>query len=77
VDRPCRLAGAFKWRPRDRWIGWSPDLQFDRLHLICNNTRCNNIALALILGRSPDIADMTRHFALHRGEATGATLSPD
>jgi len=42
-----------------------------------NNATCNDIALALMLGRSPDIAGMTRHFALHRGEAVGAIPSPD
>ena len=32
-------SGAFKSRHRDRWIGWSAQLQFQRLHLIANNTR--------------------------------------
>ena len=32
-------SGAFKCRPRDRWIGWKRELQFTRLHLIANNTR--------------------------------------
>ena len=32
-------AGAFKSRHRDRWIGWSAELQFQCLHLIANNTR--------------------------------------
>ena len=32
-------SGAFKCRPRDRWIGWSAREQFRRLHLIGNNTR--------------------------------------
>ena len=31
--------GAFKCGPRDRWLGWPKDLQFQRLHLIANNTR--------------------------------------
>ena len=31
--------GAFKCRPRDRWIGWKPEQQFQRLELIANNTR--------------------------------------
>ena len=39
-------SGAFKCRPRDRWIGWKRELQFTRLHLIANNTRF------LILGAS-------------------------
>ena len=32
-------SGAFKCRPRDRWIGWRPREQFSRLRLIANNTR--------------------------------------
>ena len=32
-------SGAFKCRPRDRWIGWRQREQFPRLHLIANNTR--------------------------------------
>ena len=32
-------SGAFKCRPRDRWIGWRPQEQFRRLRLIANNTR--------------------------------------
>ena len=32
-------AGAFKLRSRDRWIGWLPEQQFRRLHLIANNAR--------------------------------------
>ena len=32
-------SGAFKCRPRDRWIGWKQKLLFARLHLIANNTR--------------------------------------
>ena len=32
-------AGAFKLAARDRWIGWSPEQQFRRLHLIANNAR--------------------------------------
>ena len=32
-------AGAFKLRARDRWIGWLPEQQFRRLHLIANNAR--------------------------------------
>ena len=31
--------GAFQCAPRDRWLGWPKDLQFQRLHLIGNNTR--------------------------------------
>ena len=32
-------AGAFKIAVRDRWIGWTREQQFRRLHLIANNTR--------------------------------------
>ena len=32
-------AGAFKLKARDEWIGWLPEQQFRRLHLIANNTR--------------------------------------
>ena len=31
--------GAFKLAARDRWIGWSAEQQFRRLHLIANNSR--------------------------------------
>ena len=31
--------GAFKLAARDRWIGWSAQQQFGRLHLIANNAR--------------------------------------
>lgn len=32
-------AAALKCRPRDRWIGWPPVLQYQRLSLIANNGR--------------------------------------
>lgn len=32
-------AAAWKVAPRDNWIGWIPNLQKDRLHLIINNSR--------------------------------------
>jgi len=32
-------APAWKCTARDRWIGWSPRLQFDRLKLLTNNSR--------------------------------------
>ena len=32
-------AGAFKLQARDRWIGWLPEQQIRRLHLIANNAR--------------------------------------
>jgi hypothetical protein len=32
-------AAAWKIQPRDVWIGWSPSLQKEKLHLIVNNSR--------------------------------------
>jgi len=32
-------AAALKCRPRDTWIGWTPVIQWQRLHLIANNAR--------------------------------------
>lgn len=32
-------SGAFKSRHRDRWVGWSGELRYQRLHLLANNTR--------------------------------------
>ncbi len=32
-------AGALKCRPRDRFIGWKPAQQYERLHLVASNTR--------------------------------------
>lgn len=32
-------AAAWKCAARDRWIGWDRRYQYDRLHLIGNNTR--------------------------------------
>ena len=31
--------GAFKCAPRDRWVGWKPKQQFQRLNMVANNTR--------------------------------------
>ena len=36
VDLIGWQSGAFNYRPRDRWIGWMPELQFTRMHLIAN-----------------------------------------
>ena len=33
------VCGAFKVKARDAWIGWAPEQQFRRLHLVANNTR--------------------------------------
>jgi hypothetical protein len=32
-------ASALKCSARDRWIGWGHRLQYDRLHLVANNSR--------------------------------------
>ena len=32
-------ASALKCQPRDTWIGWSQAIQWQRLHLIVNNSR--------------------------------------
>ena len=32
-------SAALKCAPRDQWIGWSYHHQFDRLHLLTNNSR--------------------------------------
>ena len=31
--------GAWKCQRRDRWIGWKPEMQMERLHLVSNNAR--------------------------------------
>ena len=31
--------GVFQCKPRDQWLGWAKELQFQRLHLIGNHTR--------------------------------------
>ncbi len=41
--------GAFKLAARDRWIGWSAERQFRRLHLIVNNSR-----FAILRPRGPN-----------------------
>ncbi len=48
--------GAFKCRPRDRWIGWKPNQQFDRLDLIANNTRF------LVLSNPGVLPNFASHF---------------
>ena len=45
-------AGAFKLRARDRWIGWLPEQQFRRLHLIANNARFLILVPSRVLGLS-------------------------
>ncbi len=50
---------AFNRAPRDRWIGWAPAEQVERLHLIGNNTRF------LVLGK-PGVFPGLARFALTR-----------
>lgn len=45
-------AAAWKCAARDRWIGWERRYQYDRLHLIANNSRF----LILPEGRRPNLA---------------------
>ena len=44
--------GSFKSAPRERWIGWQPEQQWYRLHLIVNNTR---FAMLDDAGRYPNM----------------------
>ena len=54
--------GAFKLAARDRWIGWSREQQFRRLHLICNNSRF----VILTHGRVPNLASRVLGLSLRR-----------
>ncbi len=49
-------AGAFKCRPRDRWVGWKKECQFKNLHLIGNNTRF------LVLGKAGEFPNLASYF---------------
>ncbi len=49
-------AGAFKCRPRDRWVGWKKECQFQNLHLIGNNTRF------LVLGKAGEFPNLASFF---------------
>ena len=49
-------AGAFKCRPRDRFVGWKKECQFKNLHLIGNNTRF------LVLGRAGEFPNLASYF---------------
>ena len=62
---------------RVRDVNFREDACLSRtMHAPNNGAICNCIALAIILRRSPNIAEMRRHFALHRHEAIEAVLSP-
>ena len=54
--------GAFKLAARDRWIGWSAEQQFQRLHLIANNSRF----VILTPGRVPNLASRVLGLSLRR-----------
>ena len=55
-------AGAFKVGVRDRWIGWSREQRFARLHLIANNARFT----VLPIGRVPNLASRVLGLSLRR-----------
>ena len=54
--------GAFKLGARDRWIGWSAEQQFRRLHLIANNSRF----VILTPERVPNLASRVLGLSLRR-----------
>ena len=54
--------GAFKLAARDRWIGWSVEQQFKRLHLIANNSRF----VILTPERVPNLASRVLGLSLRR-----------
>ena len=61
---------------RVRVVNFKEDACLSRtMHAPINSAICNYIALAIILRRSPNIAEMRRHFALHRHKAIEAVLS--
>ena len=57
--------GAFKLGARDRWIGWSAEQQFERLHLIANNVRF----LILPHWNLPNLASRVLSLSLRRVSA--------
>ena len=66
VGRPAgRRSGAFKCGPRDRWIGWKPEQQFERLDPVAKNTRFPVLAEPRALPRLASffLAAMTRRLA--------------
>ena len=56
-------AGAFKVGVRDAWVGWSPQQQFARLHLIANNSR---FVMLTDRGRVPNLASRVLALSLRR-----------
>ena len=62
---------------RVRDVNFGEDACLSRtMHAPINGAICNCIALAIMLTRSPNIAKMSHHFALHRHEAIEAVLLP-
>ena len=62
---------------RVRDVNFKEDACLSRtMHAPNNGAICNCIALAIIVRRSPKIAEMRRYFNLHRHEAVKAVLSP-
>ena len=62
---------------RVRDVNFKEDACLSRtMHAPNNGAICNCIALAIIIRRSPKIAEMRRYFNLHRHEAVKAVLSP-
>ena len=60
---PGWAAGAFKVGARDAWIGWSPEQQFSRLHLIANNSR---FVMLTERGQVPNLASRILALSLRR-----------
>jgi len=56
-------AGAFKVGARDAWIGWSPEQQFSRLHLIADNSR---FVMLTERGQVPNLASRILALSLRR-----------
>ena len=54
--------GAFRPAARDRWIGWSQERHFRRLHLIANNSRF----VILTPERAPNLASRVLGLSLRR-----------
>ena len=62
---------------RVRDVNFGEDACLSRtMHAPINGAICNCIALAIIFRRSPNVAEIRRHFALHHHEAIEAVLLP-
>ncbi len=62
-------SGAFKCRPRDRWVGWKAPIQFQRLHVVANNTRF------LLLGEDGTFPRLSSHALSGRTQRLSADLA--